>query len=289
MMSAEKAAGAVVVGVDGSEASLRALDWAAEQAVLEHRPLTMLHAASGWMLTAGDVDPTTYAEAMRAEGRAVVQGACAAIEERHSFLELRSDVILDDPRRVLLDASEHAYLLVVGSRGRGPIKSLLLGSVGVAVTHHAGCPVVVRRPHGVEAGGLGIVVGTDGMRHSEPAVDWAFHLAALRGMPLTLARTVFDGLPAGGVGLDERGNEGLRAQLHEVAEQFGRRHPPVEVSLRVQRGLPDEALATAASGMDMLVVGTHVRRSIFGLLDLDVTTRLVEHAPCYVAVVPGRD
>src|SRR5690606_18269654 len=121
------------------------------------------------------------------------------------------------------------------------------------------CPVVVRRPHEDDEGGMGILVGTDGTRDSEPAVDWAFHQAALRRMPLTLVRTVFDGLPAGTVSPDEPGHEALLAQVDEVAQRFGRSHPHVDVHPRLERGLADEALARAASGMDMVVVGTHVR------------------------------
>lgn len=120
-------------------------------------------------------------------------------------------------------------------------------------------------------------------------MDWAYRQAELREVPLTLVRTVSDGLPDGEIPVTEPGHEGLWAQVHDVAEQFRRRHPDVEVSLRLERGRPDEALRRAASGMGMVVVGTHVRHAALRLLDLDVTTRLVEHAPCLVAVVPGKD
>jgi len=74
-----------------------------------------------------------------------------------------------------------------------------------------------------------------------------------------------------------------------VTEQFRHLHPAVEVHHQLRRGLPDEALVQAATDMDTVVVGTHVRRSVLGLLDLNVPKGVVEHAPCFVAVVPAPD
>ena len=279
----------MVVAVDGSEASAGALHWAATQAVLTRRPLTVIHAAHGRGIPTVGVAPGTAAGARPSNGRAVVAQACAEIEDHHQVGQIRSGVFSGDPRAVLLDASEHAVLVVVGSRGRGPARSLLLGSVGVALTQHARCPVVVRRPHVTNDVDLGIVVGTDGVRHSEPAVDWAYRQAALRQMHLTLVRTFVEGPAAGHIPADEPGHDDLRAQLDAVAQQFARRHPSVEVSLRLEEGHPGEALAHAAVGMDTVVVGTHVRRSVLRALDTDVTARVVETAPCSVAVVPASD
>ena len=66
-------------------------------------------------------------------------------------------------------------------------------------------------------------------------------------------------------------------------------HPSLDVSLRMEGGLSDEAIIRAATGMDVVVLGPHTRRSIAGILDLDVTRSLVERVPCLVAVVPARD
>lgn len=287
MAITDAASAAVVVGVDGSDASLAAVRWAATQAALEARPLTLIHAAT-WNSPKADVDLRAVAAALHAEAQTVVRQACAAVKDLLPEARLRSAAVVGDPRSVLIEASNHAFLLVVGSRGRGPVKSLVLGSVGTAVTQHASCPVVVRRPHEEGTGGRGVLVGTDGLRASEAAVEWAYHHAGLRQMPLTLVRTVLTGQSVAPIAPEESGHEVLWAQLDEVARRFGRRHPHVHTHLRVVRGLPEEALAHAASGMDLVVAGRHVRRSVVRLLDHDVATRLVENAPCYVAVVPGR-
>ncbi|NPC96861.1 universal stress protein [Nocardioides sp. zg-DK7169] len=278
-------AGAVVVGVDGSEDAEQALAWAATQAALEARPLTIIHAAGLASLTGDEVDPAMVMAAVRAEGRALVQRSAAAVAAREPDLEVRSELVLTDPRVTLLEAAEHAHLVVVGSRGRGPVSSLLLGSVGVALSQHARCPVVVRRPHPPEDSGEGVLVGTDATDRSDPAVAWAFHQASLRRTPLTLVLTFFEAGPEGDVAEGEGGYDALWAQLREVADRFRPRFPDVEVVLRLRRGLADEALTHAAASVEMVVLGHHVRRSIFGLLDLDVPHGVLVHAPRYVAVV----
>lgn len=271
----QHATGAIVVGVDGSDASEQALDWAAEQAALEGRPLTVVHAGDTWSVPA--------------EGREVLHLACKRAEQRDGVPAVRSELVMGDPRTVLLEAATKAHTLVVGSRGLGPVRSLLLGSVALTLTQHAGCPVVVCRPHPEQSAGRGVMVGVEATGYSVAAVEWAFRQAELRRLPLTLARTVFDGYPPGVVGPDEAGAEQAWTGLRDVAAAFARRHPGVDVHLELRRGLADEALVQSAAGMDLVVLGTHTRRSVLGLLDLNVTTGVVVHAPCVVAIVPHQD
>lgn len=283
----DNVAGAVVVGVDGSEASLSALDWAADQARLEDRALTLVHAATLGTIVGKDVDTRTISAVLRAQGRAVLERAYRRAEE-HDVRVVHSDLVMEDPRTALLDASRRAHMVVVGSRGRGRVASLLLGSVGVALSQHGRCPVVVCRPVTSSSGG-GVLVGVDGLDHSDPALEWGARVAALRGCPLTLVRTVFDGLPPGRVPPDGGAHEAAWTQLRAISARVRRDHPALDVSLRVERGLANEAIVRAATGMDIVVLGFHARRSVFDVLDLDVTTNVVEQAPCRVAVVPPGD
>ena len=114
----------VVVGVDGSAESLAAVDWAAEQARLEDRPLTIVHVATIGTLAAVHVDARTIAAVMQGEGRDVLARA-GARAARHRVPDVRTDLRLDDPLTVLLHASRVAHLLVVGSHGRGAVRSAL--------------------------------------------------------------------------------------------------------------------------------------------------------------------
>src|SRR6478736_648774 len=76
-------------------------------------------------------------------------------------------------------------MVVLGSRGRGRVSSLLLGSVGVAVVGHATCPVVVRRP-ARDRVRRGVLVGTDLTDDSRPALEFAYGLASVRHLTLTV-------------------------------------------------------------------------------------------------------
>ncbi len=132
----------IVVGVDGSASSQEALAWAARQArltgaVVEAVMAWDFPAAYGFMAAVpDDVDFANIA----AE---VVADAIAEVSDEH--VTIRPKVTEGIAAQVLLDASEGADLLVVGSRGHGGFTEALLGSVGQHCVHHATCPVVVIR------------------------------------------------------------------------------------------------------------------------------------------------
>ena len=103
-----------------------------------------------------------------------------------------------DPREQLLELSKRAALVVVGSRGRGKVRSLLLGSVGVALVRHSACPVVIHRPWNPGMVRNGIVVGADGSEESRSVLEFAYQQAALRNLPLTVLHCFPDGQAAMG-------------------------------------------------------------------------------------------
>jgi nucleotide-binding universal stress UspA family protein len=132
--------GWVVVGVDGSEHSRRALEWARQEAALRHVGCVVLHA---WHY--GGLDANPYF------GMAVPEAEAAA----HDLLEqelaiggrreipLVGRVVESDPADALIEASDGAALLVVGTRGRGGLTAAILGSVSTACIRGATCPVFV--------------------------------------------------------------------------------------------------------------------------------------------------
>jgi nucleotide-binding universal stress UspA family protein len=136
--------GPVVVGVDGSERSKQALAWGARYARLTGAPLTAL---AVWHL------PTSYGWTVPIPGDWDPQADAWVVLEREVKEVLGSDlsptvglsVIEGPPGKMLVEASEHASLIVVGSRGRGEFAGMLLGSVSAFVATHAHCPVVVVR------------------------------------------------------------------------------------------------------------------------------------------------
>jgi nucleotide-binding universal stress UspA family protein len=130
--------GVVAVGVDGSEGSLRALRWAAEEARRRDATLRVIKAWSYMDQAGGEFDPG-YSDA---DARRELDAAVDSLGDAAAGVEIDLVAVNDLPARGLLDAAEGADLLVVGSRGLGGFKGLLLGSVSTHVLHHATCPVV---------------------------------------------------------------------------------------------------------------------------------------------------
>jgi nucleotide-binding universal stress UspA family protein len=139
----------IVVGVDGSGHSQRALEWAINEAVVRHAPLTIVtvhQLVAGYsgrgVAYPGDADQAQKAgETAKQDADKILEGlgesrpASVTVEARSGF-----------PAEELLAASEGADMIVLGSRGAGGFPHLRLGSVSNQVTHHAHCPVVIVPP-----------------------------------------------------------------------------------------------------------------------------------------------
>ena len=135
----------IVVGVDGSEGSLRALGWAVDEARLRGAELDVVLAwhlpyAGVYRQLAGYLDLGLFEK----EAQAILDRAAAEAKVQLASVE---PIFVHDgaPARALREAAKGADLLVVGSRGRGGFAGLLLGSVSQQVAAHAPCPVVVVR------------------------------------------------------------------------------------------------------------------------------------------------
>jgi nucleotide-binding universal stress UspA family protein len=140
----------IVVGVDGSPASIEALRWALAEAAARRSPLLVVRAWSHPFVTSplGAVAPSLDRETLAALATAAteeLERALAAARAAESEVKLETSVVEGGAAAVLLEAAQGADLLVVGSRGRGGFSGLLLGSVSQQCLHHAPCPVVVVR------------------------------------------------------------------------------------------------------------------------------------------------
>lgn len=136
----------VVVGIDGSEASKRAIAYAAEEASRRGVPLVAVYA---WMppLTPGleYLWSEELVESQRTAAEEAIAIGTAGLASRYPDLEIRREILQSPPVAALVQAAEGAELLVVGSRGRGGISRLLLGSVSHGVLQALPCPVIVTR------------------------------------------------------------------------------------------------------------------------------------------------
>ncbi|MCZ7461803.1 universal stress protein [Streptomyces sp. WMMC940] len=145
--------GPVLVGVDGSPASEAAVDFAFAEAALRGTGVLALHAYTPWNAPLPPPqDPSMpYANPpgalTEAEERLLAE-ALAGRRATYPGVPVEHEVVRADTRKALIEASGSAQILVVGARGRGGFKGLLLGSVSQAMLHHADCPVAVVRKSG---------------------------------------------------------------------------------------------------------------------------------------------
>ncbi|MEU8233292.1 universal stress protein [Actinoplanes sp. NPDC048967] len=139
--------GAVVVGVDGSAQSMRALDFALEEASLRGTPLVALHAWAGTDSTELDRDVAAKREQWSgaAQEQRVLAETLAGAGDRYPDVLLRRQVVRGNAGSLLTDWSHTAQLVVVGDRGRGGLARLVLGSVSRHLIFHADCPTAVVR------------------------------------------------------------------------------------------------------------------------------------------------
>jgi nucleotide-binding universal stress UspA family protein len=138
----------IVCGIDGSETSLRALDWAADEARLRGATLRIVNAwfepiVVGYPFAGGMAIET---EAIEEAARQILRDAMARLHAGDGELTIEEGLVHGTPAAALLQQADKADLVVVGSRGRGGFAGLLLGSVSQQVVHHAPCPVVVVPP-----------------------------------------------------------------------------------------------------------------------------------------------
>ena len=287
--------GSIVCGVDGSADATRALHWATAQATLERRPLAVV-AASGldqtgtfaWSGAAGTlVIPT---EELEARAQVVADSAADSVRQQRPDLEVVAHGVSGDPRDVLTRVSERANLVVLGSRGRGALRSRLLGSVSAAVTRHAHCPVVVCRPESPGLVRTGVLVGADGTPESRPVLDFAFRAASERELPLTVLHSFRDVLAAvAGPHLVAPTEDDVAEERLLVAESlagFADTYPDVRVETHLARGFADDCLAASSERWHLIVVGRHPTHTLSRMLSPTVATAVVERADTTVAVVP---
>jgi nucleotide-binding universal stress UspA family protein len=293
-MSTHIPSGAVVVGVDGSDASRTAIDKAAEQATLEHRPLHLLHAQRipapypPPVLRQFDNMPALLREAAQHTAREALEYATS----RFPDLAVTVSVSENDPREALRRAAQHASVIVVGSRGLGGIASLLLGSVSLWVSQHVDCPTLVVRPSSA-GDDAPIMVGTDDTEASADALEFAFAQASLRRSPLVVVHC-FDENFQGGYGLTgvpDEDLEGLPEERLGMAESIAglrEKYVDVDVTFELGRGRAADYLVHASERAQLLVVGSHQRSAAAAFFAGTVSRPVVEHATCTVAVVPAQ-
>ncbi|MFE1934533.1 universal stress protein [Streptomyces sp. NPDC059474] len=285
----------LVVGVDGSESSLQALDWAVDEAARHGLPLHLVH-ASRW---------ERYEERLpsfgtdRPSGEITAENIVASCAERatllHPDVKVSAEVLPEDTVTALLEQSREAFAVVTGSRGRGALAETLLGSVSLAVAARAVSPVVVvRGGKSNRAGALGrVVLAVGDLVEGAVAVRFAFREARARDAALHAVRSWRrPAHPHAGQSLLEREatsliyEEQAAGVLSEVLDQVEREHDDIAVHREVIEGPAHRVLLDVSEQADLLVVGALQRRDHTGLQLGRVSHAVLHRSACPVAIVP---
>jgi nucleotide-binding universal stress UspA family protein len=283
----------IVVGIDGSEDSIRAARWAVDEARVRGRPVELLHGYT-WPVPVMPLapPPSDWTEtSLRQAAEAMVTEALAKV--RTDDVRVTGAARAGPAPYTLMDASQRAEMVVVGHRGRGGFATLLLGSVAATVAAHAQSPVAVVRPYAAEhpPGGL-VLVGADGSPASGMAVGFAFEEAERRGAPVGVMRSWRPPVQFWGGDVQPPGHvhpaelESAEARwLQDWVRPWRDKHPQVDVRWMLTVERPAAALVGAAREAALVVVGSRGHGGFTGLLLGSVSQQVINHAPCPVVVV----
>ena len=279
----------VLVGVDGSQDSTRAVRWAAEEAALRGTGLHIVHAWLWPMLRVplGGSPMAPSGAGLEALAERVLADA-AATARSVADLVVESTLAVGEPATELLRRAPGAQLVVVGSRGLGGFTGLLLGSTGIALSARSPRPVAIVR--GTASPNGPVVAGVDGSAHADMVLRCAFHEAALHRTKVLVVHSWTIGLEqahlaAAGYEKAERlarkhAEELVEKAISRVAAEFDQ----VIVSSRLGGSSAAADLVTASEGARLLVVGSGGLGPLRGMLLGSTTHAVVHHAACPVLV-----
>ncbi|MGW6544255.1 universal stress protein [Streptomyces massasporeus] len=284
---------AVTVGLDGSPESLAAARWAADEAEKRKLTLRLLHA---WPLLAPEPTSVPSEVDQNYWAKRLVHTAQAELQARHPGLSIVGNLVADDAQSALLQAASESEMLVLGSRGLEPVESYFLGDVSMPVVARAERPVVlVRAQAGGEAAAPAwtgrVVVALKLHGSCDDLLDFAFHTAAARGVPLQAVHGRSVPLHARVPwGVDHNVTEEITRdalkELGKALRPWREKYPQVDVADGIRLESPARAVVRAAEDAALLVVGRRAHRAGLGPHLGPVAQAAIHHGGCPVAVVP---
>jgi nucleotide-binding universal stress UspA family protein len=287
----------IIVGTDGSEESMRAVEWAAREAALRGSPLRIVSVPQplvSWHQPQG----TRGAPAVGAHQSCAcaLSSAAERVAQLEPALALDTQLLSGRPARTLAETTAGASMLVIGSRGAGGLAAIVVGSVSRYAATHGLCPVVVSRQETTSVD-REIVVGVGDPDQSAAALRFAFEEASLRNARLTVAHAWSCYLPALGPARTVTAAEwaaansrhlcaGTGARLQDMLAGWQEKYPAVETSTEIMHAHPAHLLTGASARAGLVVLG----RRTSGPDDSGVGSvihAVLHHARGPIAVVAG--
>lgn len=275
-MSSERKHYDIIVGVDGSPASDAAVAWAARDAATRGVSLTMMRvenpAAPTWSQAPLLEELAGWQEA---EGRSILANAAKIAHDSvadNVRIKINGELRFSATVPTLVDLSEDAELIVVGTDGRGALRRGLLGSVSSGLVRQAYCPVAViheedpRMPHSAQAP---VLVGIAGSSASELAIEIAFDEASRRHVGVVALHAWSDTELIELPGVDWPAIKAEEERLlTEALSGWQESYPDVKVSKRLVCDRPARALVETSRSAQLVVVGNNggnaLSRTLFG-------------------------
>ncbi|MCG8922821.1 universal stress protein [Lentzea sp. CC55] len=281
----------IVAGVDGSTSALSAVTWAAQECARHKMPLRLVHAyvlpTRGYpevVLTGNEIR-----HALENLGWDKLQVATAAARAAAPDVEVTTDIVCCGATALLVEESQSARLVVVGSQGLGTVTGMIVGSTALALAAHGQSPVVVVRGTAVPDGP--VVVGVDGSPTSEAALAFAFETASMRGTRLTAVMCWQDFMVESAYSASRFTVDWGQVEAEErrlLAQRLAgwqEKYPDVQVHPVVVRDRPVRALMRYGAEAQLVVVGSHGHGGFAGMLLGSTSQALVYNAPCPLAIV----
>lgn len=280
----------VVVGTDGSERSVQAVDWAAREAAMRDLPLQIVSVIPRRPSIDWFTSPDQLTPMLRQTTEEALEAAAESANMTAPGVTVDTSLLTGEPGPVLADRAERASMLVVGSHGAGGVAAKALGSVSGYLAAHATCPVVIDR--GVPAPACQqILVGVRNLDDSETPLAFAFEEAAHRGAHLVVVQAWYrirsPGAHRAAITPAQASAEAL-IRLHQLIERWRDKYPDVQAGEEIIHDDPHRALVGLSALADLLVLGRRPGRIANTDTPLgSVTSALLHRAQCPVTVVPA--